>query len=305
MTRALRLQITCAFAFLLLVPMPRVLSSQQKPSPCDQCAAWNAPQTPFRIYGNTYYVGPHGLSSILIASDAGLVLIDGALSESAPSIAANIRSLGFRIQDVKLILNSHVHFDHAGGIAELQRMSGAEVLASPWSAKVLSTGSVDRADPQYGSIRPIARVARVRTLLDGEVVSLGQLSLTAHFTPGHTPGGTSWTWTSCEANECLGMVYADSLSPVSTQGFKFTASREYPNAIQDFEKSFAFLNAAPCNVLVTPHPDASGFWDGSDGRLHGVLMVHPMVGIDPDPCRPLADSAREQLRKRIESETAH
>src|SRR5215510_11455439 len=110
--------------------------AQPAVTPCASCATWNVPQAPFRIYGKTYYVGTHELSAILIASDQGLVLIDGALTESAPQIADHIRVLGFRPEDIKLILNSHVHFDHAAGIAGLQKLSGAKVAASPWSAQV-------------------------------------------------------------------------------------------------------------------------------------------------------------------------
>jgi metallo-beta-lactamase class B len=124
---------------------------------CSRCAEWNTPQRPFRIFGNTYFVGPSELSSILITSSKGHVLIDGALPESAEQIASNIRTLGFRVEDLKLILNTHVHFDHAGGIAELQRMSGARVVASDWSAAVLSGSGVAKDDPQYGTIPPIAR----------------------------------------------------------------------------------------------------------------------------------------------------
>jgi metallo-beta-lactamase class B len=240
------------------------------------------------------------LSSILIASDAGLVLIDGALAESVPQIVAHSRALGFRIENVKLILNSHAHFDHAGGIAELQRLSGAEVVVSEWSAKAMTTGSVLRDDPQYGTIRPIARVARVRTLHDGESLRVGQLVLTAHLTAGHTPGGTSWTWKSCEGGRCLDMAYADSLSPVSAPGFKF--SRDYSGAMADFEKSFAFLNAVPCDILLTPHGEASNFWERVDARKRGVT---PDPLIDTSLCRKLAESSREQLRKRIASETGN
>jgi metallo-beta-lactamase class B len=106
---------------LILFLLPGLLPAQQASTPCEPCAEWNAPQSPFRIYGNTHYVGTHGLSSILITSEAGYVLIDGDLPESVPQIVANIRSLGFRIEDAKLILNSHVHFDHAGGITASQR----------------------------------------------------------------------------------------------------------------------------------------------------------------------------------------
>jgi len=273
----------------------------QKTSPtCSRCAVWNTPQPPFRIYGNTYYVGPHGLSSILIVSDGGLVLVDGTLPESVPQIVANIRSLGLRIEDVKLIVNSHVHFDHAGGIAELQRLSGATVLASRWSAAVMREGGVARDDPQFGEILPIAKVAKVRELSDGEAFHLGGLTITAHLSPGHTPGGTSWTWQSCEESRCLNVVYADSLSPVATESFKFTRNDRYPGAIADFEKSIAFLNATPCDLLLTPHPDASDLWERLDGRRKG-LSPDPMI--DPAACKELAERSQKTLQARIAAET--
>ena len=181
---------------------------------CSSCAEWNTPQASFRIFGNSYYVGPRGLGSILITSDAGHVLIDGGLMESARIIAANIRTLGFLVEDIKLIINSHVHFDHAGGIAELQRLSGAAVAASPASATVLERGKVGPDDPQSGALAEIAPVGRVRRIADGETLRLGSVAVTAHFTPGHTPGGTSWSWEACEERRCLRIVYADSQTPV-------------------------------------------------------------------------------------------
>ncbi len=122
---------------------------------------WSQPQKPFRIYGNTYYVGTRGLTSILIASPQGLVLIDGTLPQNARQIEANIQALGFRITDVKLILNTHAHFDHAGAIAELARDSGARVEASSAGAKALMLGGKDPADPQYGEASPFSPVAKV------------------------------------------------------------------------------------------------------------------------------------------------
>lgn len=267
--------------------------------PCPSCAVWNAPQAPFRIYGNTYYVGPHGLSSILITSDAGHILIDGGLAESADQIVAHIRSLGFRIEDVKLIVNSHVHYDHAGGIVELQRLSGARVVASEWSADVLSKTGIGRNDPQFGVIRPIALVERVDLLADGDSLQVGPLTVTAHLTPGHTPGGTSWTWKSCEENNCLNLVYADSLSAVSADGFKFGRNQQYPAEIQDFKKSFAFLRSTPCDILLTTHPEASDLWDRLEARQRGT-KPDPMV--DATACRNLADRAEEGLNKRLASE---
>ena len=297
------MRVCTTLALLALIPSPVSLDSTlqaQKPAPaCSLCTVWNVPQAPFRIYGNTYYVGPHGLASILIVSDAGLVLIDGALPQSAPQIAANIHSLGFRIEDVKLILNSHAHFDHAGGIAELQRLSGAEVVVSPWSAEVMKKGGVDKGDPRYGDILGIPPVAGVRTLHAGESLHLGQVVLTPHATPGHTPGGTSWTWQSCDAGRCLDMVYADSISAVSAEGYKFSQN---PHAMQEFEQSFAFLDHVPCGILLTPHGESSGFWDHIDQRNRGVK---PDPLIDSSACRKLADAGREQLKKRIATETAH
>lgn len=271
----------------------------QKATSCANCVTWNKAQPPFRIFGNTYYVGPHGLSSILITSPAGHVLIDGDLPESARLIAGNIRLLGFRVEDVKLIVNSHVHFDHAGGIADLQRRSGAQVAASKWSAEVLRKGEVGKGDPQYGSLPPLAAVKNVTTFHDGESLHVGEITITPHLTPGHTPGGTSWTWKTCEGAVCYNMVYADSLNPISAPGFRFTKSREYPHAIEDFEKSFAFFEATPCDVQITAHPEVSGFWDRLALREKGVK---PDAFIDSGACHKLAEGAREKLRQRLESE---
>jgi len=265
---------------------------------CSSCAEWNRPQTPFRIFGNTYYVGTHGLSSILITSDAGNILIDGALPESARLIVANIHSLGFRIEDTKIIVNSHVHFDHAGGIAELQRLSGSRVYASPWTAAVMRKGVIARDDPQYGVLQPISPVKNVTELHDGETLKLDRITLTAHVTPGHTPGGTSWTWPSCQADVCYEMVYADSLTPVSAPGFRFT---RHAQLIQEFERSFTFLETTPCDILITPHPEASELWDRLELRRHGTV---PDPLVDRDACRRLAEKARGELAAREHEEAA-
>jgi metallo-beta-lactamase class B len=260
-------------------------------------SSWTAPQKPFRIYGNTYYVGTRGLGSILITSDTGHVLIDGALAKSVPQITANIRALGFRVEDVKLIVNSHVHFDHAGGIAELQKLSGARVAAVGWSADVMKKGAVPKDDPQFGVLTPIARVARVETVKDGETLNAGTIGVTAHLTPGHTPGGTSWTWRSCEKGRCLNMVYADSLSPVSADNFQFSRSKEYPHAVDDFERSYTFLESTPCDILITPHPDVSNLLEHLEQR-----NSNPDAFIDATACRALAKSSREKLKTRLANE---
>jgi metallo-beta-lactamase class B len=277
-----------------------IVTAGQKQSPtCRECSEWNQPQVPFRIFGNSYYVGTHALSSVLVTSPSGHVLIDGDLPESVPQIVSHIRALGFRIEDVKVIVNSHVHFDHAGGIAKLQKLSGARVMASEWSAAVMRRGGVGKDDPQYGSIRPIARIANVHVLHDGDSFTVGGVVMTAHLTAGHTPGGTSWTWRSCEGETCRSMVYADSLSAVSANGFRFTSNREYAGALKDFEKSFAFLETTPCDVLITAHPEMSRLWERLDSRGRGVV---PDAMVDPNACRELAGQARERLAERVAQE---
>lgn len=274
------------------------LSFGQTPRPCEMCATWNVTQAPFRLYGNAYYVGVHGLSSVLITSDSGHILIDGGLPESAQKIVASIRSLGFRVADVNLILNSHVHHDHAGGLAELQRLTGAKVAASAKSATVLKSGESGPDDPQFGTLPPIAKIARVQVFKDGETLRVGPLAVTAHLTPGHTPGGTSWSWRSCEKDRCLNMVYADSLTAVSAPAFKFTRSMSNPHAVQDFEKSFATLSALPCDVLLTPHPEMSDVWKRLEKREHGDANAL----IDAKACEMYVAAARDRLQKRIADE---
>lgn len=257
--------------------------------------ALNTPQAPFRIFANTYYVGMHGVAAILVTSDRGHVLIDGDFAQSAPMIADHIRTLGFRIQDVKLILNTHVHCDHAGGIAALERLSGAPVKVSPASAAVLSSGRVSPDDPQYGSVAGIDAVTNVSTVMDGETVQVGPLALTAHFTPGHTSGGTSWSWISCEGTHCLNIIDGDSLTAISAPGYRFS---DHPSVIAQFAHSFGVMDRLPCDILVTAHPEVSGLWSRLDRRERGDRDAM----IDHSACRRYAATARDNLAKRLASE---
>jgi metallo-beta-lactamase class B len=292
----------------VLLGGPLALSAQSRdtaappapPDPCANAAAWNTPQRPFRLHGATYYVGTRCLSAILVTSPAGHVLIDAGLPTSAALVLDNVRALGFRVADVKLLLNSHAHFDHAGGLAAVQRASGAAAAASQASARVLAAGASGRDDPQYGGLPSFPPLRSVRVLTDGETVRLGPLALTAHATPGHTPGGTSWSWRSCEAGRCLDLVYADSQTPVSAEGFSFTRSRAYPTAVQDFARGQATLERLRCDVLLTPHPAASQLWERVAARDAGG----PTALADGESCRRYAAAARQQVAKRVAQESA-
>lgn len=271
-------------------PLTRPYSAEA----CSSCAGWNEPQAPVRLHGNTYYVGTRGLTSLLITSPEGHVLIDGALPNSAPLILANIRALGFRPEDIRLILNSHVHFDHAGGLAALQRASGAQVAASEPSAPVLERGTSVEGDPQHGVLLDFPALRNVRRFADGETLRVGPIAVTAHLTPGHTPGGTSWTWRSCDAAGCVDVVYADSHSAISADGFRYTDSRAYPTALADFERGFRTLEALSCDILVTPHPAGSSLWERLERGPAGL--------IDRDACKRYAAAGRRQLQRRLDTE---
>lgn len=265
---------------------------------CTQCAAWNEDQAPFRIFGNTYFVGTRGLSAVLVTSPNGHVLIDGALPQSAPLIARHIEKLGFKMSDVKVILNSHVHFDHSGGIAELQKRSGAKVIASDLAADVMITGKVTPMDPQFGHLPPMDPVANVQKLGARKTVDVGSLRISVVHTPGHTPGGTSWTWKSCEGERCLDVVYSDSLNAVSDREFKYSGDARYPNARKDMEASIAAIEGLPCDVLITAHPEAAGLTTVIDANGAGDRAKL----IDSTACKRHANAAKQSFAKRLARE---
>ena len=294
-------------AFSVVVAFIQGQSTILKPDPdkvCERCAEWNKARQPFRIFGNTYYVGPDGLSSLLITSDAGHILLDGGLQQSAAVIDANIRALGFRTQDIRIIGASHAHYDHVGGIAALQRASAAFVAMSAPGVKALIGGGPTLDDPQYAiGVRENAfpPVANTRAVKDGETLQVGPLSITAHLTPGHTPGGTSWTWRSCEGARCLNMVYADSLTVVSADGFKFTGGDGHPDITPTFRATIAKVEGLPCDVIVSTHPGSTGLADKIKRRDSGAGID---AFIDTDSCRKYAANARLDLDRRISRERA-
>lgn len=271
----------------------------QTPIECGSCAGWNAEQAPFRLHGASWYVGVRGVSSVLIDSGEGLVLIDGGLPQSAAPIVAHIEQLGFRITDVKWILNSHAHFDHAGGIAALARLSGARVAASSDGAAGLRAGAALDGDPQaaFADEMRFPPVADVMELADREPLRLGSLELTPHFTPGHMPGGTTWVWRACEDDQCLDIVYADSLTAVSAPGYAFSAEGGRPAAT--LRGSIGRVRALPCDILVPAHPDFGGLFDRLE-RGRAVGLDNPLV--DRDACRAYADAAETRLDARLEQE---
>lgn len=283
--------VNIARAEVQLVPDPR--------KNCNQCEAWSVPLKPLRIFGSTYYVGTKELSAFLIAGAGGLILLDAALPQAAPLIDANIKELGFKTADIKLIVNSHTHFDHAGGIAAFQRATGARVAASERSAEALRAGKPNADDPQFAEAgNDFPRVQDVRVIRDGETLTVGDVRITAHFTPGHTPGGTTWTWQSCEGSRCLNIAYADSLNAVSADGFRFTGSASTPSIVESFQQSIRKVEMLPCDILLSPHPGLFGMQEKLQRKNAGEADAF----IDPNSCRIYAGAARTRLEQRIMQE---
>lgn len=228
----------------------------------DMRRAWAQPWAPFHLIGNIYYVGATGVSSFLIKTSEGFVLLDGGLPETAQQIENNIKKLGFRLNDVKYLLNSHAHFDHAGGLAELKRASGARLVASGGDAPALRSGGQDM---------PPVTVDRI--IGDGESVRLGDTTLTAVVTPGHTKGCTTWTMTATDQGKPRRVVFYCSTSVVD----RLVGNEKYPQIVSDYERSFGRLKGLECDVFLGPHPSFFNMAEKVARLKAGGSAVNPFV----------------------------
>lgn len=286
--------------FLVLAQAPSGLRPDP-PHKCADCDEWNRPYEPFQVFGNTYYVGAAGVSALLITGNAGSILLDGGLPQTAPLIDANIRKLGFKTEDIRLIVNSHAHYDHAGGIAALQRASGAAVAASPAGKRAIEQGGPTPDDPQYAFGREandFPAVKNVRAVADGETVRVGDLAITAHHTPGHTPGATTWAWRACNGPTCYNLVYADSLNSVSAPAFRFTGGNGTPSIVDTFRKSIAKVAALPCDIVISVHPSGTDM----DGKVKLRRDAQRDPFLNPNGCRAYAAGASSRFDARIAEE---
>lgn len=214
--------------------------------------AWTTPTAPFRLVGPVSYVGTQGLAAYLIRTDRGAILIDATMAENVPAIARSIEASGVRLSDVKLILVSHAHFDHAAGTAAMQRLTGAQVLAGARDVAALEAG-VPPGETSYGVIR-FPPVKAVRAVRDRERLRLGRTVLTAVATPGHTPGCTTWTMPVREGARVLRVVFPCS---VSVAGNRLFANRRYLGIVADYRASFARLAALRADVVLPSHPEVA------------------------------------------------
>jgi metallo-beta-lactamase class B len=251
------------------------------------------PAEPFRIAGNFYYVGANDVSAFLIAGPEGHVLIDGGYPGTAPMIIASIAKLGFDIKDVKVLLNSEPHFDHAGGLAALQKTSGAELWASEASADAIASGGDDpdivlplRALIRTGILSyPAARVDH--RFKDGDTIRVGPIALTAHVTAGHTRGCTSWSFPVRDGDRVLNVV------SVCDPGV--LATSRYPEQRADRERSLRVLRSLPADIWVTNHARRWGRYRKFVASTTAKNPVDPFI--DPDGYRAFIDAAEAELRE--------
>ncbi len=257
---------------------------------------WAESREPFHVVGNVYSVGSAEVTSFLIATPKGHVIVDGGFAESALQIVRNIDKLGFKPEDVKVLVVSHAHFDHVGGLAELKRRTGAQVVASRADAEAMARGG--KGDPQFGDSIPFAPVYADRIVQDGGVVRVGPTELVAHVTPGHTQGCTTWTTVQREKEQPLHVVFNCSMSVPDE--YRLLGNPRYPRAADDYERSFHVLRALPCDVLLGPH--ASFFQQ--DERRARMADGAPNPFIDPAACGAYLDRSEQAFRAHLEKERA-
>ncbi len=240
--------------------------------------AWRRPIAPQRVADHTWRIGTEGINALLVKTDAGAVLVDGGLPQAAGMLLAHMRALGVAPGDVRLILHSHAHGDHAGPLAAIRRATGATLVSNAESAVLLAHGGSD--DIHFGDDILYPPVQADRIVHDGEAVELGGMRFTVHFVPGHTPGSMAWTWDDARDGEPLRIAYVDSLT---APGYRLIDNPRYPRIVEDFRHSFDVVRALPCDLLLTPHADAAG-----RDRAGGGAAA-------PMTCREYADRAERAL----------
>lgn len=288
-----------AGALALLAPYAFARSDDASGARLAQACAgrdgWAEPAPPARIASETgikaWYVGTCGITTLLLDSDDGLVLIDSGVAEAADIVLGNIRKLGFDPRDVRWLLSSHEHHDHVGGHAALRRTTGAKTAALAVAARSFARGKISPEDPQRGRIADFPPFPVDRILADGGALAVGSLKIAVHATPAHTPGSMSWTIARSAAEApAMTIAYVDSATTISAKGYRFT---DHPDRVAQARNGFSVIRNLPCHVLVTPHPSASDLF----ARLAGKAPL-----IDAGACARYAAKASAYLDTRLTQE---
>jgi metallo-beta-lactamase class B len=256
----------------------------------------NQPVEPFRIIGNIYYVGANEVTSFLITTPKGHIIIDGGFKETAPMILANIAKLGFKPSDVRILLNSHAHLDHAGGLAELKRATGARLLASSGDLPALARGGVD--DPQFGDTLTFPPVEADRIVHDGDRIVVDGTTLVAHITAGHTRGCTTYTMQVRDGKAARDVVFF--CSPSVPSEYRLVGNAKYPEVADDYRKEFATLESLRCDVPLGAH---GSFFSLSEKRERLAKEPAPNPFVDPQGCRSFIATMKKRFEDALAKQT--
>ncbi|WP_164976292.1 subclass B3 metallo-beta-lactamase [Oleiharenicola lentus] len=254
--------------------------------------SWRAPVPPRHLGGNLYYVGASGVSAWLFSTPEGHILLDTGFADTVPIIRRSVEQLGFKLTDIKLILSSHAHIDHTGGHAAMKRLTGAQVLASAADARTLESGGADDflTWPKDTLLYQPVKVDRI--IADGEEVTLGGTTLTAHLTPGHTRGATTWTMSLTDAGKAYRVVFFSSAS--INDGTRLLGNPHYPEIVADLEGSFARFKSLPCDIFFAPHGGQFAMADkfARHDRGDGIAAF-----VDPEGWKQLVAGAEKTFRE--------
>ncbi|HEY8563403.1 MAG TPA: subclass B3 metallo-beta-lactamase [Pyrinomonadaceae bacterium] len=256
----------------------------------------NTPVEPFRIIGNVYYVGASEVTAFLITTPQGHILLDGGFAATASQIKENIEKLGFKMSDVKYLLNSQAHYDHAGGLAELKRLTGARMVASAGDKPQLENGG--KNDFHLGDRGDFEPVAVDRIIRDGEQLSLGGVNVKALLTPGHTKGCTSWTLEAAENDRKYTIVFVGSTTSLD---YKLRKNEKYPSIARDFEKTFRVLKKVKADVFLASH---GSFFDLAEKAARLKKGESPNPFIDPQGYREFIAATEKDFREKLAKQSA-
>jgi metallo-beta-lactamase class B len=239
-------------------------------------AKWNQPVKPHRVISNIYYVGTNYLASFLITTPDGSILINPDYEKSVPLIRASVEKLGLRFSDIKIILISHAHDDHAAGCAIAKRLTGASLMVMDADVPEIEAGGAGDFQYAHQHWTPV----KVDWILhDQDQVGLGGVTLTAHLTPGHTKGCTTWTTDVREAGRVYHVVIVG--SPNVNPGYKLVGNTKYPAIASDYEKTFRVLKGLPCDVFLGAH----GVYYDMDDKLKQLRAGARNAFVDPEGYR--------------------
>jgi metallo-beta-lactamase class B len=270
--------------------------ARQTSAPADDNANWVRPIKPYRVVGNIYYVGSEGLSAWLITSSQGHILLDsGPSADGAKLIERSIQQLGFQLADVKILINTHAHFDHAGGFAQLKADTGAKLWASRLDEPALKAGHHIGGNSNGPTPFPAVKVDKA--FGDGTRLKLGETAMIAHLTPGHSIGCTTWTMQVTEKGRPLNVTFNCSLSVAGNQ---LVGNKEHRNIVADYRASFAAMRAMPTDVMLPSHEEQGNLL----AKRQKMLRGDPNAFVDPTELGRLVDGYETKFNQELARQQA-